>query len=343
MSDDKEKFVKGFKNKQMTENMNPSHMAKTKTVLGHTEDGKKVYDSEAHKKKHEETAEHINQYKKDKLKKKAKDYAKKAYGNIPCGEGLAGKICRVNNKKLNKKTNTKKTMGASIMDSMNKSFDFQDSVTSIDMKDHYVAERTVSPELLAYLKTASGGDITRLPFEKGLLVINKIEKGLYSATFQDKTGDIIERFHDKTLEMIGKTMEVKELYTRKSVPKVSNSDDKSATLDQADTIAEAHIDHHNVTMHGPNSGNGNYIKIKYGDFELEVKKSIHDFVNDFKKAQTSDKGIIRKAVKAWRRNNSAINFRNDSEAAEALIENWSEDKESFFQTLHALQQLNNRK
>lgn len=262
------------------------------------------------------------------LKKGEKEYPKSSQG-VGCGTGTSGKICRRNVSKLNK---------SEFIKEFKKSYDYRDMKVSVDAKDQQAAEETASKDLVHYIKASLEGDLNKIPFEKGMLTLSRKDAGLYSGFFQDSDGQVIEKFDDQTVEMVAKTMELKELYIIPGAPVTPPS--PPATMEVADQIAEAHMDHHNATMHrGPESGS---VRIKYGDFELEIKKSIHGFVNDFKKTHFSqfEKQEVKKAVKAWKRN-SRIKFQNETEAARVLLENWNTHSEDFYQILHAMRQGNN--
>jgi len=185
-------------------------------------------------KKKAKKEEFIKNYKKSK-----KDGYPKSAKGIGCGTGLAGKICRRNNAKLNKTEFVKK---------FKKSYNYQDTQKELSRTDHFTAEASAYAPLVNYIKASMEGEISKIPFEKGLLTLSRRERGLYQGFFQDRDGQLIERFDDSTIEMVAKTMEVKELYDR---PKEKTPE--------------------------PTSQEPASIRIKYGDLELEIRKSLHKF------------------------------------------------------------------
>ena len=190
-----------------------------------------------------------------------------------------------------------------------KSYDFRNTSVSIDSKDQQLAELTADPKLINYIKNAIVNEIEKIPFAKGILTLSKKDEGLYNGHFADTAGQVIEKFDDQTIEILAKNLELKNLYTR-----------------PVEAPAELNVE------------NG-HIKIKYGDFELEIKKSIHRFVSDFRKTKGYGKNEIRKSIKAWRRNmKDKQSFRTDLEAAQELSRNWDQHKEGFYQILHGIKQ-----
>ena len=238
-------------------------------------------------------------------KKFAKNYkkSKDSAKTLGCGSGLSGKICRRNNSKLNK---SKKQFAKEFK----KSYYYKDTNIVVDSKDHYTAEKTASKVLVKYLKASIDGDLDKIPFEKGMLTLYKKDKGVYSGFFQDTYGQVIENFDDQTVEMIAKNMELKDYYT---APEESSSSEDST---------------------------GAHIKIKYGDLELEIRKSVHEFVNDFKKNKDVSTSEIKKSIKAWRRN-AKKRYKSNIDAARDLVANWEANKEEFGQILHATNQDDN--
>lgn len=305
---------------EKTEKENKVEMDKKEFIKEHKK-LVQVLESESHKDDKKEAK---------KQKKEMQEYAKKAYKarnsypkTMDCGSGLSGKICNRNQRKLNK------------------SIDFQDANTAIESIDHYVAEKTVPAQLMEYLNTAKELDLVKLPFENGsVLIINKIQRGLYKATFQDQYGDTLENFDPQTLEMLAKNLIIKQLYS----PPINHDeqDEKEDREIARDEVEEA-LERHNALYHkgqtpGESINARGSVRVKYGNFELEIKKSIHNFVKSFKESKVVDKNTIAKAVKAWRRNHlSSIN--SDSKAAYELLNNWDQHKESFFQTVHAMRYL----
>ena len=210
-----------------------------------------------------------------------------------------------------------------------KSYDFRDTKVSIDARDQAAAETTACPKLVKYLRTSLQDEINKIPLEKGILTLSKKEEGLYSGFFEDRHGQIIEKFDDVTVEIVAKTLEIKNLFVRPAEPREEENvteDIDALTQEIAEITAEEYKQ--------PTT-----IRIKYGELEFEIRKSINTFVNDFRKRQYT-KSDIKKSIQAWSRNYGKVhNFANDIEAAEELSKNWEENRESFFQVLHNLQQL----
>ena len=217
-----------------------------------------------------------------------------------------------------------------------KSYDFRDTRVSIDAKDQAAAETTACPKLVKFIKNSLQDEISKIPLEKGVLTLSKKEEGLYNGFFEDRHGQIVEKFDDVTVEIVAKTLEVKNLFVRpayeheeeEAVAAANYESDEAAELTQE--VAEITAEEYKQPT--------TTIKIKCGDVELEIRKSINNFVNDFRKKRYT-KNDIKKSIKAWSRNYGKVyNFKNEIEAAEELSKNWEENKESFFQVLHNLQQ-----
>lgn len=297
------------------------------------------------------------------------EHAKKsdyATGEVGCGSGLAGKICRHNRKKLNRyqpiseakdiaKTvpegvdkekydrciqhvkrqrsgkNAYAICAASLQGKVKKSIDFQETKTAVDSTDQLLAEKTASPELINYLKTSVDSELTKIPFAKGALTLAEKEPGLYNGFFQDKDGQVVEKFDSMTLEIIAKNMEIKDLYRA------------PATLQD---VAAAHdrIDMVQKQLDEQPSRPVKSLKIKFGDFELELRKSVRDFAQRFAKARTEerqvDQDLIKKAIESWRKKHqSVMDVPNTTAAAKEIFDNWEEHKEGFNQIVYALQQV----
>lgn len=275
------------------------------------------------------------------VKKFAKTYKSeaKAESNVPCGTGLAGKICRKNTSKTNK-FHAMKSKQEEFIHKMKKSIDWKDTNTQVDIKDQDNAETTTSPELIQYLKTSVDSDMSKIPFAKGMLTVAKVSDGLYSGFFSDEAGQVIDKFPPTTLDIIAKNLEVKGYYS-KAVPVSTTPYHDEHQEDEIEDRAIAREEAIKVFQELSPTSPEKSIKIKYGSFELEIKKSINDFVKSYRndvleKSQIKDD--IRKAINSWKRN-SAPNLRGELDAARELLTNWDFHKESFHQTLFAIEQL----
>lgn len=262
------------------------------------------------------------------------DYATEEVG---CGTGLAGKICRHNRKKLNRFVAIRKA-------NVNKSLDFKDTLVSVDSKDQLLAEVTTSPALVSYIKKnlevlkSGPGSTAKIPFPTGILTMTQREPGIYHGAFQDRYGQIVEKFDSETVEMITKTLQIKSLVAEPGASDVSADGVVPKPPDASDIAYSAHNridDLQKQIVDNARSAKG--IRIKYGDFELEIKKSLRDFVTDYKASRSVDKDLVRKALSSWRKKYSEhMPLPNDHAAAKELTENWSIHQESFFQFVDAL-------
>lgn len=273
---------------------------------------------------------------KSKITKKS-DYATETVG---CGTGLAGKICRHNQKKLNHFVAIKK---------MKKSIDFKDTLVSVDSKDQMLAEKTASPAVIDYISNNLGilkagpGASAKIPFPTGILTLSERESGCYHGHFQDLDGQVVEKFDSQTVAIIAKTLQIKSLIPEPEksmeanvVASVPASEQQAQMLTAAhDRIDLVHNRIDDLQRQVINQVKG--IRIKYGDFELEIRKSLQDFVIDFKSVRTSpDKDVVRKAITSWRKHSVHMNLSNDQQAARELKENWEQHQNSFCQFVDAL-------
>ncbi len=209
-----------------------------------------------------------------------------------------------------------------------KSYNFEVAAEPVSPVDQQAAEETSSSRLLEWFKNNFEYRDPNDPIECELgtsgckINLHKIETGLYTGFFSDHEGQVVSKFHGQTLAEIVKTLELKHLIY----------DDM---LGPPPEVCEAV-----PTPPEPEEVKGTTLKIKFGDFELELKKSIHDFVNDYKKSQAEDKMDISKAIKSWRRNMAkSIHFQSDAEAARELLKNWDSHQESFNQILFVMKQM----
>lgn len=263
---------------------------------------------------------------------KKSDYAT---ADVGCGEGLAGKICRHNRKKLNR--------FVAVKAHVKKSLDFKDTLVSVDPKDQMLAEITTSKALLEYIRkniSNSASDNPQasqwsIPFPTGILKLNQREPGIYHGSFQDRDGQVVEKFDSQTVAIIAKTLELKSLVPE-SV-EVEPQQPPVAAPEPGEMAMAAHNRIDELQRQIINQVKGKSIHIKYGDFELEIKKSLRDFVNDFRSSRTPDKDLVRKAISSWRKKHSEYMILNsDHAAAKELTENWDAHQESFCQFVDAL-------
>jgi len=272
----------------------------------------------------------------DKQAKELKEYeAKKADVSTrdSSSRSLARRIIAHNRKKLHK------------------SVDFKDTLVSVDAKDQLLAEKTASPELVSYIQNNLGvlksgpGAAAKIPFPTGMLTLTEREAGIYHGHFQDRDGQVVEKFDSQTVAIIAKTMQIKELVPVPAKSMDANyiaSEPAPAPSAEQQMVAAAHdrIDMvHNrideLQRQVINQVKG--LRIKYGDFELEIRKSVQGFVSDFKAGRTlSDKDVVRKALTSWRKHSSYLNLASDQQAAKELAENWDQHQDSFCQFVDAI-------
>lgn len=265
----------------------------------------------------------------------------KADGSIPCGTGLPGQICRHNKKKLHDFVSAKKSR-------MSKSIDFKETLVSVDSKDQLLAETTTNPALLDYIQK-NAVDGAKIPFPTGILTLSQREPGLFHGMFSDRDGQVVEKFDSQTVAIIAKNLQLKSLVPipEKSMDAqiIASEPSVPASEQEVKMLAAAHdrIDMvHNridaLQRQVIEQVKGKSIRIKYGDFELEIKKSIQGFVSDFKAGRAlPDKDIVRKALSSWRKKHSEyMALHTEQAAARELIENWEQHQDSFCQFVDAL-------
>lgn len=265
----------------------------------------------------------------EKLKQVEK--AKSATSNVDCGTGLAGKICAHNKKKLNK--------------SEGNTYGYKNSQATVNTTAQRNAEDTVSPELLQYINASLNAELSKIRLAKGTVTVHKKEEGLYSGFFEDNSGQVVEEFANVTPAMIAKTLMVKGYYDAPILaaqPEQPHSDEQ----EDRELIREKINDHIAMFHQGQAPGEAisgkGYVRIKYGNFELEIKKSMSDFVKAYRNEQPT-KDDVKKALNSWRRNSKAASqFRNDVDAAQALITDWNQYGEDFSQILYAMKMKNEK-
>lgn len=266
--------------------------------------------------------------------RKSKDYPKSGK-QLGCKgpDALTSKICRRNVSRTNPKREPfKKSVEGD-------TYDFKGTTVAVSARNHDDAVKTAPGELVDYLNNSIDSELEKIPFEKGLLTVSKKERALYSAFFQDRDGQVIETFENVTIPMLAKALVVRDLYT--------------AAKSEAPAKASS----------------GETISIKYGDLEIDIRKSVQDFVKAHKaskgdvypdymyspgipnvpnrlergkysksKMSKKKKEMIKKAVKAWMRN-SREDFKSIVQAAEELSSNWEYHREEFQQIIHAMKQM----
>lgn len=205
---------------------------------------------------------------------------------------------------------------------------------------------TASPELIQYISASLNAEVEKIRLAKGTLTVSRKDEGLYSAFFANNDGQVVDEFENCTVEMLAKNLMVKGYY---DVPvaiaepvKAEHPDEK----EDEELIREKMNDHialfHQGQQPGEPIGGKGYVRIKYGNFELEIKKSMSDFIKAHKSEQPT-KSDVKKALSAWRRNSKAAQqFRSDFDAAQALVTDWNQYGEDFSQVLHAIKMKNEK-
>jgi hypothetical protein len=227
---------------------------------------------------------------------------------------------------------------------MKKSIDFKETTVSVDSTDQMVAEKTTNPKLIEYIKLHSGllkadGSVAKIPFPTGILTLSQREAGLYHGHFQDRDGQIVEKFDSQTVEIISKMLELKSLVPSIAQAEVAEASPSPPTDKDLAMAAHDRIDmvHNRIDALERQSLNVKGIKIKYGEFELEIRKSVRDFVNDFKLGKAAQKDTLRKAITSWRKKHAEyIPLQSDQAAAKELLANWEQHEDSFCQFVDAL-------
>lgn len=205
---------------------------------------------------------------------------------------------------------------------------------------------TASPELIQYISASLNADVQKIRLAKGTLTVSKKDEGLYSAFFSNMDGQVVDEFENCTVEMLAKNLMVKGYY---DTPIALDAPVKAEHSDEAEdrALIREKIDDHIAMFHqgqqpGEPIGSKGYVRIKYGNFELEIKKSMADFIKAHKTEQPT-KADVKKALSAWRRNSkAAAQFRSDFDAAQALVTDWNQYGEDFSQVLHAMKMKNEK-
>ena len=220
-----------------------------------------------------------------------------------------------------------------------KSYDFRDVQVAISSADQAAAENSADVGLVNHIRSfckSSEGDITKIPFKNGVLTLTKKTEGLYNGFFSDTDGTIVDKYDDKTVELIAKDMMMKNV----------TADDYATPTPEPELISESEEREEKPTESKPM-----HLKLRIGDFELELRKSVSEFVKShklLKKSQNhSNKDLnckksklINKALRSWYKiMKSRQGARNELDSAKLLIKSWDQYKEEFMQTVHAIEQM----
>jgi len=210
-----------------------------------------------------------------------------------------------------------------------KSYDYPDTLTIIDAKDQQAAEEGTPSAFLEKISSQmkKGDTVHKIQMQKGILTLANKDSNLYSGFFTDGDGQIVEKFEGHTLQMVAKTLIVKGRATDFDLYGEGEDYEPQAPAAPAQVASSGQPQ----------------VTIKFGDVEIQLRKSIRDFVNDFKTSRSNDQELLRKAIKSWRRSQQSLQrFESDREAAQAIIANWEQNGESFNQTLFAIRQMSRK-
>lgn len=208
-----------------------------------------------------------------------------------------------------------------------KSYDYPDTLTIIDAKDQQAAEEGTPKSFIEKLTSQmkKGDSVHKIQMQKGVLTLANKDANLYSGFFTDADGQVTDKFDAHTLEIIAKTLIVKGRAT-----------DFDLYGEGEDYEPEAPV------MPVAPAGNQPQVTIKFGDVEIQLRKSIRQFVDDFKSGRSQEDELVKKAVRSWRRSQTFQRFESDREAAQEIISHWEANKESFGQTLFAIRQMSRK-
>jgi hypothetical protein len=209
-----------------------------------------------------------------------------------------------------------------------KSYDYRDLAVQVDANDQEAAEKSACPKLIEYIKSGVSwievDESRKLEFCKGDLTLYKKAEGLYSGFFtSNEDGEVLDKYDDLTPELIAKNLEIKLLD-----PYPIPTDELEEVPVEAPLITE-------------NSETPSYIKVRMGDFEMELKKSVNAFVKNYSNNKKMiQKPILVKALKSWkRRMEKSMHLPTMRHATEELLENWEMHQEGFSQIVFAIQQI----
>lgn len=246
--------------------------------------------------------------------------------------------------RLRKKKDTEAAPQQEEQKTVKKSYDYKDLYVSVDPKDQAIAEQSASKIWVSMINDAMVhlelGNTADIHFGPQILTLMKRGEGLYNGFLKDADGQIVEQLEDQTAEMVVAQLEVKKLLP--SLPGLgatpeSNSPHPDEAEDRkiAEEVAEAVVERKLSEKDGVA-----YLRIKTKDFEFELRKSVQEFIQDFKKLKSTNLTEVRHAIKSWRRNMAkSLHSSNDLEAARELLGNWDKHQESFNQILFATKQL----
>ena len=192
---------------------------------------------------------------------------------------------------------------------LKKSYDYSDAHIRVDSREHADAENA-NPEFVKQLKeTFLKSDryaVESLPVGEGLLVLSQTDNNLFNGFFKDIQGQVTEKFTNKTIEMVAKALLVKSLVILPEPPAPAPKPEISMM--------------------------GGYVKLKFGDFEFEMKKSM---TNDFPRVNRKD---LHKAVRIWKKSSEPYTgVTNLKDSLKELSENWELHQEKFNQILFGIQ------
>lgn len=331
----------------------------------HTDDKKEADDQEKELKEYTEKS----------------DYSTESVG---CGSGISGKICSHNRSKLHKFVKAKKSKlaknapkgvdpdkydrcvdkvkrkrsaknayavcGASLQGDVNKSVDFQNAKVSVDAADQLLAEATANKKLIGRIQDAvfQDSNVTKIQLSKGVLTLSKKDEGLYDGFFQDSQGQVVEKFDNMTPAIIAKNLEMKNLEPAYADPTPAHSSQEEAEdriIAQQEAIKVVESAHQRIDrLEREMEPKKVSLRVRLGDFEIELRKSVKAFVQDFKKGQDLeddiDEEIVSKAVHSWyKQNQERIGVSSFAAGVKELYDNWETHKEGFYQTVYALEQV----
>ena len=209
-------------------------------------------------------------------------------------------------------------------DEIKKSYDFRDVAVSIDPADQLLAESTVCSEKIKYIKEqmalSKNGDLCEVKFADGVVKLYEKDNNLYSGYFLDNEGQVEDKYDDVTPEILAKYLDIKDI---------------GEMVEYVEPVEELVEESSEMESEQPTS-----IKIKYGDFELEIKKSLTDFVRN-NKDLVKVNSDLKKAIRSYNKS-TVVKSKNDTATARKLLENWDKDKEGFFQMLHGIKIIKNK-
>ena len=242
---------------------------------------------------------------------------------------------------------------------LSKSVDFHNVKVSVDSMDQLLAETTASKQLINKIQDAmfQENNVAKVQLTKGTLTLSKKDEGLYDGFFQDSMGQVVEKFDNMTAAIIAKNLEMKNLepVANPSQPALAHSPQEEAedrVIAQQEAVKIVDAAHQRIDMvhnridqlEKESAPKKLHLRIRMGDFEVELRQSVKAFVQDFKKSQDLDddidEKIISKAVHSWyKQNQERIGVSSFAAGVKELYDNWETHKEGFYQTVYALEQV----